>query len=843
MFVRLFFAYFLFFAVTAIGQSSRQGKLLNNWRFQCEDSLAIEGQAQVPGTVYTDLKRNQYIRDPFFGEEEQKLVWVAEKNWVYKTSFSLTPEASKSPHLRLKFESIDTHAEVLLNGKIVLKPNNQFRHWEVDIRPWVKPNQLQLLEVRLKSNLKVAQEKAAAYRLTLPGGEAPWIRKVQHHFGWDWSPRLPAGGITGAVSLEWKPSQQTENLTVSTLSIRKDTAQLQLEFQLPKAFSKRTTCSWTISGIPGVFQGQINTGIKTIKLPFTLIGARLWWSHDQGTPHRYELKLKLTPQGKEEKHRFGIRTIALIQEKDRWGKSFFLQLNGRPVFAKGANLVPMHVFLPEIKPSDYQKLVKNAKEAGFNLLRIWGGGTYGAEELYELCDQEGLMVWQDFMFACAMYPSDSDFVQNVREEVSQQVLRLRKHPSLALWCGNNEIDEAWHNWGWQKQFQYSAADSAEVWQGYRKLFHEVIPEIVTNYDATRPYHPSSPTTGWGRKNSLYEGDLHYWGVWWGMEPIRKYREKTGRFVSEYGFQSLPSPASLLPWLPENALSGDSAAFKNHQKHPFGFKAIQKTMDEELSPAKNPNDFAEYVYRTQIVQARALEAATHAHLSAFPRCMGSLFWQFNDCWPVASWSILDHQYQQKPAFTTIKKAFQPVSILVDSFPQDSLAMGPGTGKTDGMLNIYLLNTGPQAVKGRIQIDWIDFNGRILSSSTIPASAESGTKIWHGAMPKPSDSLAGTSCWVLRFLGDKDSPTIERSLYFFRSDSALQLPKADIKTHQEADTEELVIEAGTSLIRNLWIEAENASGVQLVDLLPGEKIQVKRSWQTKSEKLNIYFTNPN
>lgn len=828
--------------LTASSQAITERLLITNWRFQCEDSLSIEGKAQVPGTIYTDLERNRFIKHPFWGSEELKMGWIAEKNWIYSTQFNLSPQEIASKTLWLKFESIDTHAEVVLNGRTILQTDNQFREWMVDIRPFIKAKTSQTLEIRLKSNLVIARQKAAELHLTLPGGEAPWIRKVQHHFGWDWSPRLPAGGITGNITLIRNQRPQAENLCVQTLSLRNDTAWLQLEFELTQPFKQTQTISWSIQGKPGSFRGQVKAGTKTVQLPFTIIGIEPWWSHDQGQPKRYELQLKLTPQSSLQLQKFGIRTIELVQEKDRWGKSFYFRLNGRPVFAKGANMVPMHVFLPEIKPADYEKLISRAKSAGFNMIRIWGGGTYGSEAFYEICNREGIMVWQDFMFACAMYPSDTAFLSTVKEEVRQQVLRLRKHPSLAVWCGNNEIDEAWHNWGWQKQYRYSPEDSSKLWQGYQQLFHQLIPQIIAKYDGKRPYHPSSPTTGWGRKNSLYEGDLHYWGVWWGKEPLGMYRQKTGRFVSEYGFQSLPAPSSLLPWLPENPLSKDSIAFKNHQKHPFGFEAIQKVMDETLPSAKNPSDFSEYVYRTQIVQAKALEAATNAHLLAFPRCMGTLFWQFNDCWPVASWSILDHLYQAKPAFTTIKQAFNPVRLLVDSFPQDSLEAGPQIGQADGLLRVYLLNTGATKISGQVQIDWIDFQGKILSSNLLIAQAKSGEKQFLGAFPRPSDSLAAKTCWVLRFKTDGVQTSNERELYFFQPDKNLTLPKATVYTQQLPEEQILTVTAGASLIRNLWIEQMGVSDATLYQLLPGEQVRIPWKKERNEANYKLWFINP-
>ncbi len=818
--------------------------LHEGWTFECEDSLAIRGKAKIPGSVYLDLQKANFIKNPFFGDEELTLGWVAERNWIYRCKFRLTPEERVNPDLKLRFESIDTYAEIRLNGELILTTSNQFRVWEAAIARFLRKEPEQVLEIRLLANLKKARELSQASALQLPGGEAPWIRKVQHHFGWDWSPRLPAGGITGSIKLVRKEVQEPASIQVETVALNGDTARLSLRLHFIHPVKQTHPINWKIKGIPQLFKGKISAGSTDIQFPFVLVKVKRWWSHDLGNPYLYDLEVlnQSGTQPYKKAIRFGIRTISLEQNPDKWGKSFNFNLNNRPLFAKGANVVPLHVFLPEIKQEHYRKLVLQAKAAGFNMIRIWGGGTYGSDALYDLCDEEGILVWQDFMFACALYPSDSSFLNNVKEEVKQQVLRLRHHPSLVLWCGNNEIDEAWHNWGWQKQYNYSTTDSAQLWQGYRRLFHELIPSVLSELDPGRAYHPSSPTTGWGRKESLEQGDLHYWGVWWGMEPLRKYREKTGRFVSEYGFQSMPATSSLLPWLPENPLSGDSSAFKNHQKHPFGFKAIQKALDEELPPAKNPNDYSEYVYRTQVVQAKALEIATQAHLLAYPRCMGSLLWQLNDCWPVASWSILDHLYRPKPAFATLQKAFQPIRLLVDSFPQDSLEAGPSPGKPDGLLRVYLINTGATDVSGQVRIDWMDFQGNVLNSNLLTAKAAAGEKQFIGAFPRPVDSMSTSSCWVLRLIPEKGIKIPERVLYFFKPDKDLRLPQAVFTTRRLIGDDALELEAGLSFIRNLWVDEETAPGAPFYDLLPKEKVTIKLPKGSNNLKFKIWYTNP-
>ncbi len=344
--------------------------------------------------------------------------------------------------------------------------------------------------------------------------------------------------------------------------------------------------------------------------------------------------------------------VELVQQRDSIGQSFYFTVNKQPIFIKGANWVPADVFLPRVTKAKYRNLLVAAKEAGINMLRVWGGGIYEDDAFYDLCDSLNIMVWQDFMFAGAMYPSDTAFMENVKQEVTDNLKRLAHHSCIALWCGNNEVDEAWHNWGWQKQFNLSPADSAKLWEGYRKLFHEMLPQLVKQY-ASQPYITTTPLNGWGRKESMTHGDSHYWGVWWGLEPIATYKEKIPRFMSEYGMQSLPSLESIQQFALPADLDTASAVMKAHQKHPTGFQTLAAYMQQNHLTASN---FKEYIAATQHLQSMALETAITAHLQAQPRCMGTLFWQFNDCWPGASWSIVDYYGRKKKAYYTVKKLY-------------------------------------------------------------------------------------------------------------------------------------------------------------------------------------------
>ena len=391
-----------------------------------------------------------------------------------------------------------------------------------------------------------------------------------------------------------------------------------------------------------------------------------------------------------------VNNVELIQQPDSIGTSFYFRINGKPVFMKGANYIPSDVFLPRIKKNEYRKILQSAKDANMNMLRVWGGGVYEADEFYDLCDSMGIMIWQDFMFAGGMYPGDERFMKNVKEEVKYQVQRLRHHSCIVLWCGNNEIDEAWHNWGWQEQFNLHGSDSANVWRDYTRLFEDSLRKWVNELDGTRPYVASSPKNGWGHKESFTEGDSHYWGLWWGLEPWEIFANKTGRFVSEYGMQSLPDMKTIESFTGDSDRYLFSPVIRSHQKANDGFNKLNfylnkyfidtaklfhrsllllkkpvfvfKSKKAEVSQAPNLED---YIYLTQCLQYYILKNSIAVHRSKEPNTMGTLLWQLNDCWPVASWSITDYSRQPKAAWYAVKEAYRddtrPVKDSV--YPKD------------------------------------------------------------------------------------------------------------------------------------------------------------------------------
>lgn len=556
----------LFFVANAQNSSV---VIKNGWQFRQEKTVKWNA-ATVPGEVHTDLLNNKLIPDPFFRDNEKKLQWIEKKNWEYKTSFQVTPEALKKKNAALVFDGLDTYATVYLNGKQILKANNMFRQWRVDVKKYLNPGTNKLVVVFLSAQNAVDLLAKKDLPFVIPDNPRLYVRKAQYHFGWDWGPKFTTCGIWKEVRLE---------------------------------------------------------------------------TFDEKTPEKpYVLN----------------RKIELVQQPDSLGKSFYFKIDDKPVYMKGANYIPSDAFLSRVTKKDYEKIVLSAKDANMNMLRVWGGGIYEDDYFYDLCDKYGINVWQDFMFAGTMVPGDKAFFDNVKEEVQYQVKRLRHHPSIVLWCGNNESDEAFKNWGWQKSMNMSKQDSTRLWKDYVRLFQDSIPKWVKEVDDKRPYISSSPLFGWGRKQSITEGDSHYWGTWWGLEDIEVVKNKTGRFVSEYGMQAMPNYSSIEKFtLPEDRhLFSD--VLKAHQKAGKGFTKLNSYLNRyfiDSTKVKNMK-VADYTYLTQCLQYYSLKNIIGIHRSKAPYNMGTLVWQLNDCWPVASWSVTDYYNRQpKAAWYAMREAYR------------------------------------------------------------------------------------------------------------------------------------------------------------------------------------------
>jgi beta-mannosidase len=782
-----------------LGQTSYRNLSSENWLFnkQGETKKHI---ATIPGTVHTDLLANQLIPDPFFGANEKQLQWIENENWEYESTFSLSEKEISNENIELEFEGLDTYATVYLNGKIVLEADNMFRKWIISAKNHLKKGK-NYLKIVFQSAVQKGKEEASKLPYTLPEKERVFVRKAQYQFGWDWGPRFVTAGIWKKVQLKFWDSATIENIKYSQVEL--NDLKAILEFTTEIRVSEVKTIQLKINEKSETF--HLKKGTNKVKMEYEISNPKRWWCNGLGFPHQYEFHFSLENNRKiidNKELKIGLRTIELVQDKDEFGTSFYFKLNGKTVFMKGANYVPQDSFLPRIPDATYFSLVENAKKANMNMLRVWGGGVYADDEFYNACDANGILVWQDFMFACAMYPGDEQFVENIKQEVIDNVNRLQNHPSIALWCGNNENDEGWHNWGWQKQFKYSQADSTKIWNDYKKVFQELIPQTLDSLLSKEKnlYWPSSPSIGWGRKESLTQGDSHYWGVWWGKEPFEMYKKKVGRFISEYGFQGMPNLETLQKVISKEDLLFTSEAFKNHQKHPTGFETITEYMTRDFPV---PTSMEKYNYVSQLLQAHGMKTAIEAHRLAKPYCMGSLYWQLNDCWPVTSWSTLDYYGNWKAAHYQVKESFAPIFFAV-------------TENADGF-SIIGSNDNLKAISGTLAVKLIAFSGKELwtASKECTLDVEKNTnclQISYVELPK----FEKDKTVLLIEFNSNQKKTVAH--HYFVKPKELQLEKPTIELKIVGET---LIELKTNtLVKNVYLQAKNTFFEEnYFDLIPG------------------------
>jgi beta-mannosidase len=616
--------------------------------------------------------------------------------------------------------------------------------------------------------------------------------------------------------------QTITNITYTQKRLTKTKA--LLEFKATIQSTTQGKYLWNINDTK--HEITLRKGTNVVAASYEIQNPKWWWTNGLGDPYLYTFyhtigTSKQRAEGR--KITIGLRTIEWVQEPDAAGKQFYFKLNGIPVFMKGANYIPAESFLPRATDSTYQAIVNNAAAAHMNMLRVWGGGTYADDAFYEACDKKGILVWQDFMFACAMYPGDAEFIANVKAEVEDNVTRLQNHPCIALWCGNNEMDEGWHNWGWQKQYRYTASDSTKIWNDYTRLFHDVIPQTLTKLlpEKENRYWASSPSIGWGRKESLLQGDSHYWGVWWGKEPFDTYKNKVGRFVSEYGFQGMPNWKTIQSFGETGDMNLDSEAIKNHQKHPTGYQTIEDYMSRDYIVPRALDDFA---YVSQLLQAEGIKIALEAHRSARPYCMGSLYWQLNDCWPVTSWSSVDYFGRWKALHYQVRKSMETLALTLH--------------EKDSNYAIITMNDALQEDQGTMFVRLLDFKGNLLWSQEKKTTLQPNSSLIYWEIPKKEWSgFEKNRCVVsLEWKGIKQSAT---ELHYFVKPKALALTKPILKWKR---LNALTIELSTDVLAknvNLSAPEDCFFSDNYMDLLPGQKLQITLSKPVSNIQLKSLF----
>ncbi|MBP7962501.1 MAG: glycoside hydrolase family 2 protein [Caldilineaceae bacterium] len=703
--------------------------LTGAWQFRQADTEAWL-PATVPGGVHTDLLALDRIPDPFVGDNERRVAWVAEADWDYRHQFAVTADLLNQPHIWLVCDGLDTLATVELNGQTLGQTDNMFRQYRWDVKPLLKTGENELcIAFASPVGFVTAQQSVRplpGVSQAIPGG--PHLRKAPCQFGWDWGPQLPPIGVWKDVRLE---AFGVARLADVNLQQRHDGGEVTVEVEAGierfEMAADPLALSVTITAPDGSVIEQTAEISETATVSVPIPHPQLWWPNGWGDQPLYSVRVRLSRSGvilDEKDYQLGLRTIELRQEPDEWGRSFTFVVNGQPIFAKGSNWIPADSFPTRISDAYLEGLIRAAVETHQNMLRVWGGGFYEEERFYDLCDRYGILVWQDFIFSCSIYPlDDPEFVENVRVEVVENIRRLRHRASLALWCGNNEMEWGWESWGWAKHpmedqlpalvAQFPALGSLlasigkrnllEDWEvlqnAYKEFFHTTLAKWTAEFDPATPYWPSSPSsnTPFNNVNGQIQGDAHYWDVWHGRKPFTAYRDQYPRFMSEFGFQALPPLETIRTYAAEADWNMTSYIMEQHQKNDSGNSLMVGQM---LDTFRLPKDFDSLVYLSMVLQAEGIRYGVEHWRRHTQRVSGTLYWQLNDCWPVASWSSLDYFGRWKALHYAARRFFAPLLLSIEDAPPRQ--------------SIFLSSDLLEAWQGSVQWALTTLDGAVLTS---------------------------------------------------------------------------------------------------------------------------------
>ena len=832
---------FVFLLYNCSNQNNETVEISENWTFKNNvDSFWLE--ASVPGDVHMDLLKNGLIEDPFYRLNEHDLQWIDKTDWEYKTEFDLSKKDINSHSLSLDFHGIDTYSSIYLNDSLIATTDNMFIGKTVDIKNFAKLGKNKLY-VKLYSpiNKGVQLHDSLGYDISsfnandlaeigkVEGNKrvSVFTRKAPYHYGWDWGPRLVTSGIWQPINIKkWNYfniedlyiKQKTLDESASLVAEIEVESYLEIDEMISEIYVDNQKVSTDLI--------YINKGANKIEIPFTIKDYELWWPNGMGDQNMYEIKVKLQSNNNfvTTSKRIGLREINLVTSEDSIGNNFYFEVNKKPVFMKGVNYIPQDIFLNRVSDDKYEELLNSAVDANMNMIRVWGGGIYENEIFYNLCDEKGLLVWQDFMFACAMYPGDEEFLKSVEQEAEFNVKRLRGHPSIALWCGNNEVRSAWKNWGWEKDVieNQSPEIANEISKAYDDVFHKILPKVVNNLDSSTAYWPSSPgSTFSGGTESYTSGDAHYWGVWWGKENFESYNQKVPRFMSEFGFQSFPEFSSIDKYTNESDYSIYSDVMKSHQRSSIGNKTIEDYM---LRYYNKPKSFKGYLYVSQILQAYGVSMGMEAHRRNKGYSMGSLYWQLNDCWPVASWSSIDYFGKWKALHYSTKKAFQPV--LISFF------------KSDSEIELHIISDLLESKEVNLNLKVLSFSGEILYETNKNYSLQQNSTMkveslsidWLNKNFDPKSSLLVASL----FSKEKE---ISNNIYYLTKfkDIILTKPLIEYEINELINTFEVSL-TSKNLVKNVFVDIASSQNFSdnYFDMIPGKEYKISIN---KDESLTL------
>jgi len=792
--------------------------------------------AQVPGVVQTDLLSNKMISDPFDKDNEFHLQWIGLADWEYQTTFQVDAATLAHDHVDLVFAGLDTFADVYLNDQAILHADNMFRHWRVPAKTQLKSGSNTLRIV-----FHSAVEKMLPYVKSLPyvlpsisthnyGNEeniatAPYTRKAPYNYGWDWGPRFMTEGIWQPIRLETWDALRIENFHIHQRSITAGLANVNAELEIEASGAMSAALTLThdeLSGLQisdGTQTLQLNAGMNHLSFPLRITSPKLWYPVGYGPQSRYRFTASVRIDRDVAAHtetRTGLRSVELRRVPDEWGKSFEFVVNGISVFIKGADVIPFDSFPNRVTPEIHRNILQAARDAHMNMVREWGGGYYESDNFYDICDELGIMVWQEFMFGGDMVPGDVAFQENVRQEAIDQIKRLRDHPSIVIWCGNNEVETGWWHWGDRQEFKASISPDTRdrVWQYYVILFADVLKSAVAQYADPTPYTPSSPSANFEEiPDNQHNGDMHYWAVWHQQAPASDYTLQFPRFMTEYGFQSFPEMRTIRTFAKPEDLDIRSTVMRAHQKNKGGNERILTYMLREY---REPKDFASFVYLSQVQQAEIIKIGAEHLRRQRPRTMGSLYWQLNDCWPVASWASIDYYGHWKALHYYARRFYD--DVLISPFLHDD------------KVDVYVISDKLQPFSGTIHMRLLDFSGNSLLDQTkdVQVSAQSNA-IYFSVDKSALSAKADPRRSFLVFDLDVAGKRVSRNLVFLDVTRNLELPvapKIETTISKTGEGYRITLQSA-KLARSVYLsfgDLDVQSSDNYFDLLPAEPVTI-------------------
>jgi len=777
--------------------------------------------AEVPGTIHTDLLTAKKIDDPFYADNEKGLTWIHDSDWKYETTFDLPDELEEYGEIYLVFEGLDTIASIELNGIMVGETNNMFRKYRFQVRKLLEPKD-NLLRIVLKSPLRMGKDLINQYGelYAVRFEERVYLRKAQYSFGWDWGPSFPTVGLWRPVYLEYPDKAWIESMRFDTLEIKDGLARVAIKVGLGGDLKEddMIECNLSYRG-QNFIQSKPVCGSNQVEILTELENPTLWWPHGYGEQSLYDLDIILSSKGSkidQLKRKVGIRKIELIQQEDK-KQVFYFRVNGKPIYMKGANWIPADSFIPRIKDSTYKTLLSMAKESGMNMIRIWGGGIYEQPIFYNICDELGLLIWQDFMFACSSYPENDFFVENVRQEAREKVAELQHHPSIALWCGNNENEWIWYREG---KGSYDKMPGS-------KIFHHELKKIVEELDPQRPYWPTTPFGSDEDPNDKATGNRHSWDIWGRWIDYQDVEHDESLFVSEFGFQGPANINTLNSILDKKNRHVQDEIFEFHNKQVEGNERLFKFLAGHL-PVRT--EWEDFIYLTQLNQGFALKTCLEHWRGRWPETAGSIIWQLNDCWPVTSWSLIDFHLNPKLAYFFVKGVFSDPALFIK--------------KVGDQLIVNIANDSGNDINGKLEHEFLNLTDNVvLMKKKEDLALRNGESIESDGVSL--SELPKSENWIyVTTLYSEQEYIIKRNYFTSKKWKHLKTSTADVTLIKTGENHLTLKSTRVALFVDLYHKEVRFSDRGFI-MLPGEKKELdilsKDPQNTNVDDIRIFTLN--